>query len=135
MGDLSGWDAARYDAARAAPVGHDERTLLVPISHVFFRSAFIQDAKAIIAKAEKVGAMVVLDVFQSVGTVPLKLGDWGCHAAVGGALKFLCGGPGACFLYVRPDLIEFWFGVRFRLHERHRHEWRDGAWHYRLLYP
>ena len=36
---------------------------------------------------------------------------------------------------VRPDLIEFWFGVRFRLHERHRHEWRDGAWHYRLLYP
>ena len=83
----------------------DDRTLLVPVSHVFFRSAFIQDAKAIIAKAEKVGALVVLDVFQSVGTVPLHLGEWGCHAAVGGALKFLCGGPGACFLYVRPDLV------------------------------
>jgi kynureninase len=82
----------------------DDRTLLVPISHVFFRSAFIQDARAIVAKAEKVGAMVVLDVFQSVGTVPLKLLEWGCHAAVGGALKFLCGGPGACFLYVRSDV-------------------------------
>jgi kynureninase len=46
-----------------------------------------------------------MDVFQSVGTVPLALETWGCHAAVGGALKFLCGGPGAAFLHVRPDLI------------------------------
>lgn len=36
---------------------------------------------------------------------------------------------------VVPDLIEFWYGVPFRLHERHRHEWRDGAWQFRLLYP
>lgn len=84
----------------------DDRTALVPISHVFFRSAHIVDAKAVIERAEKVGAFVVLDVFQSVGTVPLRLQEWGCHAAVGGALKFLCGGPGAAFLYVRPDLIE-----------------------------
>ena len=82
----------------------DERTALVPISHVLFRSAYIQDAKAIIEKARKVGAIVLLDVFQSVGTVPLDLALWGCHAAVGGALKFLCGGPGACFLYVSSEL-------------------------------
>ncbi len=82
----------------------DDRTALVPISHVLFRSAFIQDAKAIIARAHEVGAMVLLDCFQSVGTVPLDLEAWGCHAATGGALKLLCGGPGACFLYVNPDL-------------------------------
>lgn len=82
----------------------DDRTALVPISHVLFRSAFIQDAQAIIARAHEVGAIVLLDCFQSVGTVPLELEKWGCHAATGGALKFLCGGPGACFLYVDPDL-------------------------------
>ena len=80
----------------------DERTLLVPISHVLFRSAFIQDAAEIVRKARQVGAFVILDVFQSVGTVPLRLAEWGVHAAVGGALKFLCGGPGNCFLYVDP---------------------------------
>jgi kynureninase len=80
----------------------DERTLLVPISHVLFRSAYVQDAEAVVQRAREVGAFVVLDVFQSVGTVPLRLRDWGVHAAVGGALKFLCGGPGNCFLYVDP---------------------------------
>ncbi len=81
----------------------DERTLLVPISHVLFRSSFIQDAAAIVERARQVGAFVILDVFQSVGTVPLQLKKWGVHAAVGGALKYLCGGPGNCFLYVDPE--------------------------------
>lgn len=82
----------------------DERTRLVPISHVLFRSGFIQDAAAIVARAREVGAVVILDVYQSVGSVPLKLKDWGVHAAVGGALKYCCGGPGNCFLYVDPEL-------------------------------
>jgi kynureninase len=81
----------------------DERTALVPVSHVLFRSAFIQDARAIVEHARKVGAFVVLDVFQSIGTVPVRLAEWGVHAAVGGALKFLCGGPGNGFLYVDPE--------------------------------
>ncbi|MCB9869039.1 MAG: aminotransferase class V-fold PLP-dependent enzyme [Planctomycetes bacterium] len=81
----------------------DERTLLVPISHALFRSSFLQDVPAIVEKARRVGAFVILDVFQSVGTVPLSLREWGVHAAVGGALKYLCGGPGNCFLYVDPD--------------------------------
>lgn len=80
----------------------DDKTLLVPMSHVLFRSAFIQDARAIAARAREVGAFLILDVFQSVGTVPLQLAEWGVHAAVGGALKFLCGGPGNGFLYVDP---------------------------------
>ncbi|MBI5851250.1 MAG: aminotransferase class V-fold PLP-dependent enzyme [Planctomycetes bacterium] len=81
----------------------DERTLLVPISHVLFRSGYVQDVRAIVAKARRVGAFVVLDVFQSIGALPLTLADQGVHAVVGGALKYLCGGPGNCFLYVHED--------------------------------
>ena len=82
----------------------DENTLLVPISHVIFRSAFIQDAKAIIEKAHKVGAMVVLDIFQSLGTVPVDVQKLDVDFACGGVLKWLCGGPGVGYLYVRDDL-------------------------------
>jgi kynureninase len=82
----------------------DEETLIVPISHVLFRSAFIQDAKAIIEKAHKVGAMVLLDCFHSVGTMPVDVQALNVDFATGGVLKWLCGGPGTCYLYVRPDL-------------------------------
>jgi len=84
----------------------DERTLVVPISHVIFRSAYIQDAKAIVEKAHKVGAMVFLDIFQSVASVPVDVRALQVDAVVGGLLKWGCGGPGNCFLYVRPDLIQ-----------------------------
>jgi kynureninase len=84
----------------------DDRTLLVAIDHVMFRSSAIVDPVPIVEKANRVGAFVVLDVFHSVGTLPLRLREWGVHAAVGGALKWLCGGPGNCFLYVDPDRVE-----------------------------
>lgn len=84
----------------------DEETLLVPISHVIFRSSYLQDVAAIVAKAHRVGAVVVLDVYQSVGTVPFNLTELGVDFATGGSVKWLCGGPGAGFLYVRPDLID-----------------------------
>ncbi|HZP62258.1 MAG TPA: aminotransferase class V-fold PLP-dependent enzyme [Terriglobales bacterium] len=82
----------------------DETTLLVPVSHVVFRSAYINDAKAIVAKAHKVGAHVILDVFQSLGTVPVDVRALDVDFACGGVLKWLCGGPGVGYLYVRPDL-------------------------------
>ena len=82
----------------------DEETLLVPVSHVVFRSAFIQDAAAIIEKAHRVGALVVLDTFQSLGTVPVDVQALDTDFACGGVLKWLCGGPGVAYLYVRPDL-------------------------------
>lgn len=82
----------------------DEHTLLVPISHVIFRSAYINDAKAIIEKAHRVGAHVVLDTFQSLGTVPVDVSALNVDFACGGVLKWLCGGPGVAYLYVRPDL-------------------------------
>ena len=84
----------------------DEETLLVPISHVLFKSAFLQDAKAITERAHKVGAMVVLDTYQSAGTVPFNVKDLKVDFATGGSVKWLCGGPGAGYLYVRPDLID-----------------------------
>jgi kynureninase len=95
----------------------DEETLLVPTSHVIYRSSFIQDARAIARRAAEVGAHVVLDCYQSVGCMPLDVVDLGVSFACGGSVKYLCGGPGAAYLYVRKDLIgQFeprvtgWFG-------------------------
>jgi kynureninase len=82
----------------------DESTLLVPFSHVLFKSAFLQDAKAIIDRAHEVGAMVILDTYQSAGTVPFNVTELNTDFATGGSVKWLCGGPGAGYLYVRPDL-------------------------------
>ena len=82
----------------------DEQTLLVPFSHVLFKSGFLQNAKAITERAHEVGAMVVLDAYQSAGTVPFSVKDLNVDFATGGSVKWLCGGPGAGYLYVRPDL-------------------------------
>jgi kynureninase len=84
----------------------DERTLLVPISHVLFRSAEIQDVAPIVERAHEVGARVVLDCYQSAGIVPFTVAELDVDFAVGGSVKWLCGGPGNGWLYVRPDLIE-----------------------------
>ena len=83
----------------------DETTLLVPISHVLFKSAFLQDAKAITERAHEVGAVVVLDTYQSAGTVPFSVKELNVDFATGGSVKWLCGGPGAGYLYVRPDWL------------------------------
>ncbi len=82
----------------------DERTVLVPLSLVLFKSGFIENAAAIVEKAHRVGARVILDIYQAAGTVPLNLETLGVDFAVGGSVKWLCGGPGAGYLYVRPDL-------------------------------
>jgi kynureninase len=96
-------DAIRLDLDRLLEA-IDEETLLVPLSLVLFKSAFITDARAVIEKAHKVGAHVILDVYQAAGTVPMNLEAWEADFAVGGSVKWLCGGPGAGYLYVRPDL-------------------------------
>jgi len=82
----------------------DDQTVLVPLSLVLFRSSYIQNARAVIEKAHRVGAHVILDVYQAAGTVPLAIDQLAADFAVGGSVKWLCGGPGAGFLYVRPDL-------------------------------
>ena len=92
-------DAAIVDAI-------DERTLLVPISHVLFKSAEIQDVEPIVRRAHEVGAHVILDCYQSAGIVPVDVTALDVDFAVGGSVKWLCGGPGNGWLYVRPDLAE-----------------------------
>jgi kynureninase len=84
----------------------DERTLLVPISHVLFKESEIQDVEPIIRRAHEVGAHVILDCYQSAGIVPLEVSALGVDFAVGGSVKWLCGGPANGWLYVRPDLAE-----------------------------
>ena len=71
---------------------------------MLFRSSYIVDARAIIERAHRVGAHVILDTFQAAGTIPLNVRKLGADFAVGGALKWLCGGPGVAYLYVREDL-------------------------------
>ncbi|HEY6149090.1 MAG TPA: aminotransferase class V-fold PLP-dependent enzyme [Gaiellaceae bacterium] len=106
-----------YQAARGAEVvvapddegvvgAIDERTLLVPVTHVLFKTGRIQDVEAIVARAHEAGALVALDAYQSVGTVPLDVTELGVDFAMGGSVKWLCGGPGAAWLYVRPELAE-----------------------------
>jgi kynureninase len=82
----------------------DEETLLVSVSHVAFRSSYRQDLNAIVERAHAVGAMVMADLYQSAGTVPVSVRELGVDFATGGSVKWLCGGPGAGYLYVRRDL-------------------------------
>jgi kynureninase len=84
----------------------DERTLLVPISHVLFKDSLIQDVEPIVRRAQEVGAYVILDCYQSAGIVPVDLTALDVDFAVGGSVKWLCGGPANGWLYVRPDLAE-----------------------------
>jgi kynureninase len=86
-------DQARLHAAI------DERTALVSVSHVLFRSAFILDADALCAHAHRMGAVVALDAYHSVGVIPVDVKRSGADFLTGGVLKWLCGGPGACFVY------------------------------------
>jgi kynureninase len=84
----------------------DERTLLVPVSHVLFKTAEIQPVERIVDRARETGAYVCLDAYQSAGAVPLDVTALGVEFAVGGSVKWLCGGPGAGWLYVRPDVAD-----------------------------
>lgn len=82
----------------------DERTQIVPLAHILFESSYMIDITAIARRCREVGATLVLDVFQSAGIVPVDVTGWDVPIAVGGVLKWLCGGPGGSFLYVDPEL-------------------------------
>ena len=115
----------------------DERTLLVPVTHVLFKTGAIQDVEAIVARAHEAGALVVLDAYQSVGTVPLDVTALGVDFATGGSVKWLCGGPGAAWLYVRPDLASTLEPALtgWQAHERPfafepEQDYAEGAWRF-----
>ena len=96
--DMLGVDVERVLAAIT------ERTRLVAISHVLFRSAFIMDAERICKHAHAMGALVALDAYHSVGVIPVDVKAIGADFLCGGVLKWLCGGPGGCFLYASPAM-------------------------------
>jgi len=98
--DGIGIDADRLCAAI------DERTRLVAISHVLFRSAFIVDVAKVAAHARRMGALVSLDAFHSVGVIPVDVRAIGADFLTGGVLKWLCGGPGGSFLWASPEMSE-----------------------------
>jgi kynureninase len=89
----------------------DDRTLFVVTSHVYFKSAYIQDINSIAEHAHDRGALTLIDGYHAPGTVPVDVQKLGVDFYIGGCLKWLCGGPGNAFLYVRP-------GLRDSLHPR-----------------
>jgi kynureninase len=113
------WDAQRALGAKVEIVGPpdgimvplenilaaiDDSTSLVAMSHTSFRSSYRVDAKAIVERAHNVGALVLLDVYQSAGAIELDASGWEVDFLIGGTIKWLCGGPACGYLYVRPDL-------------------------------
>jgi kynureninase len=82
----------------------DEDTVLVAVSHASYRSSCLLDPGPIVERAHAVGSLVLLDVYQTAGVLPLELERWNVDFAVGGTIKWLCGGPACGYLYVRPDL-------------------------------
>ncbi|HVE63268.1 MAG TPA: aminotransferase class V-fold PLP-dependent enzyme [Mycobacteriales bacterium] len=109
-------DGMTIDAARVVEE-IDERTAVVSISHVLFKSAYIVDIAPIVERAHQVGALVLLDAYQSAGAVPVDVVAADVDLCVGGSVKYLCGGPGNGWLYIKPTLVQSlrpaqvgWFG-------------------------
>jgi kynureninase len=96
-------DGVRVDEDRLI-AAIDERTRLVAISHVLFRSAYVMDVARVAAHAHSMGALMALDAYHSVGVLPVDVHALGADFLTGGVLKWLCGGPGGCFLWVRPEV-------------------------------
>lgn len=82
----------------------DEKTCLVALSHTSYRSSYTVNVPAIVEQAHRMGALVLLDVYQSAGVMKLEAAEWGADFLIGGTIKWLCGGPACGYLYVRPEI-------------------------------
>ncbi len=83
----------------------DERTALVMMTHVCYRNGSRLDPKAVAALAHAKGALVAVDAYQAIGSVPIDVVDLDADVLVAGALKYLLGSAGLGFMYVKPSLI------------------------------
>jgi kynureninase len=83
-----------------------ERTAVVVLSHAYYQSGVLIDVPAIAARAKEMGALVVLDAYQTTGIVPYDVVELGLDVVVGGSHKWLCGGPGCGWIYVEPALAQ-----------------------------
>lgn len=127
-------DGVRIDEDRLI-AAIDERTRLVSISHVLFRSAYVMDVARIAAHAHAMGALVSIDAYHSVGVLPVDVRAMGADFLTGGVLKWLCGGPGGCFLWVRPEVsasvaptLTGWQAHRHPFAFESEMDYADGAW-------
>lgn len=98
-------DGVTIDAQRVADA-IDDRTLVVSVSLVHFRTSALLDVAPVRAAARAHGALLLVDAYQAVGAMPVDVMANDLDICVGGSVKFLCGGPGNGWLYVRPDLAE-----------------------------
>jgi kynureninase len=112
----------------------DERTALVALSHVLFRTGQVLDLAPVVTRARAMGALTLIDAYQSVGTVPFDVQALDIDLLAGGSVKWLCGGPGASYLYVRPDLagqlrpaFTGWMGITEPFDFDRAMQWHDGA--------
>ncbi len=97
----------------------DSKTALIATSRVFYTSGYIQDIRAVADIAHKHGAYILVDDYQGTGHIPLNVNALDIDFLVTGTLKWLMGGPGLAFVYVREGLIPSlkptitgWFGHR-----------------------
>ena len=127
-------DGVRVDEERLM-AAIDERTRLVSISHVLFRSAYVMDVARVAAHAHAMGALMSLDAYHSVGVLPVDVHALGADFLTGGVLKWLCGGPGGCFLWVRPEVsasvapaLTGWQAHRQPFAFEPEMSYADGAW-------
>jgi kynureninase len=127
-------DGVRIDEERLM-ASIDERTRLVAISHVLFRSAYVMDVSRIAAHTHAMGALLSLDAYHSVGVLPVNVRTLGADFLTGGVLKWLCGGPGGCFLWARPEVSESvapaltgWQAHRQPFAFEPEMQYADGAW-------
>ena len=127
-------DGVRVDEERLM-AAIDERTRLVSISHVLFRSAYVMDVARVAEHAHAMGALVSLDAYHSVGVLPVDVHALGADFLTGGVLKWLCGGPGGCFLWVRPEVsasvapaLTGWQAHRQPFAFEQEMSYADGAW-------
>ncbi len=127
-------DGIRVDPEQFAEAV-DERTLFLATSHVFFTTGYVQDLEALAGIAREHGAFCLIDGYQGAGQVPLDVTASGVDAYTSGPLKWLCGGPGLSYLYVRAALIEeleprltSWFATKDQFaFDLHGFEYRDDA--------
>jgi kynureninase len=135
-------DGVSIDPERMA-AAIDDRTAIVAVSHVYYTTGAIQQMAPIAEAARRHGAFFLIDAYQGAGQVPIDVHQLGADALVAGPLKWLLGGPGLAYLYVRDEWIDRlsptitgWFAARDQFaFDIHHFEFRDDARRFELGTP
>ncbi|MBI4540780.1 MAG: aminotransferase class V-fold PLP-dependent enzyme [Gemmatimonadetes bacterium] len=121
----------------------DEDTMFLATSHVYFTTGCVQDIRALAEIAHEVGAYCLIDGYQAAGQIPVNVREAGVDFYIAGPLKWLCGGPGLAYLYVRDELVRrlrpritSWFATRNQFDfDIHHFQYHDDARRFELGTP